>query len=266
MALFLGLGLGLVAAVLVAVILSSGGGDEDTPAGASTRVAVSVTRDVPARTRLTREMLVVQTYDVTDVDPDSFTSVGQVLNRVTARNITAGEVIVPQSVSVTAGEGLTFGLSEGMRAVSIGVSEVILAGGNIAPGDHVDILGSFPISSASNLTSIVEQFSGKSQPIRGAPADDASLIFTILQNVRILAVAQDLSPEVKEPSGDPARTGAIAEANKPNARAATVTLEVTPQQAQAMSAADMLGKLRLSLRPFGDDKDVEVTPIVIRLK
>jgi pilus assembly protein CpaB len=257
----------VAAAVLVAILLSSGGGDDDAgPArAASTRVAVSVVQDVPARTRLTRELLQVNTYNVEDVDPDSFSSVGQVLNRVTARNITAGEVIVPESVSVTAGEGLTFGVSEGMRAVSIGVSEVILAGGNISPGDHVDIMGMFEVGVAANVNSLIEQLSGK-PPTRGVQAaDGANVMFTLLQNVRILAVAQELSPEVKEPTGPATRVGAIAESAKANPRAATVTLEVTPQQAQAMASADLLGTLRLSLRPFGDDDDVEVTPIVIRL-
>jgi pilus assembly protein CpaB len=268
MALFAGLGLGLVAAIMVAILLSSGGGDDNAPAqSANTRVAVSVARDVPARTRLTRELLQVQTYDVKDVDADAFTSTSQVINRVTARNIQAGEVIVPDAVSVTTGEGLTFGLAEGMRAISISVSEVILAGGNIAPGNRVDIIGRFEIGSTTNIGSIVELISGKSQQIRGQPADDAHLILTILQNVRILAVAQDLSPEVRERTGEVTEAGAIAENEvaRANPRASTVTLEVTPQQAQSMAAADLLGTLRLSLRPFGDDDDVEISPIIIRL-
>ena len=268
--LVLGLFLGAIAAALVAVILT-GNNDGETPIASvpATRLAVSAIEDIPARTRLTPDMLQVETYSLADVDPEAFTAISQVTNRVTAVDIAAGEVVVPTAVSSTTGEGLTFSVSEGMRAVSIGVNEVVIAGGNLAPDDRVDIIGFFEVGEGGDAAGIVQEFTGEAQLQPILVPQDANLTFTLLQNVRILAVAQDLTVEASEPTGNVVEGGAIAEnveRNRANPRAATVTLEVTPQQAQVMAAADLLGTLRLSLRAFGDDEEVEVTPIIVLLQ
>jgi len=269
--LFIGLALGAIAAVLIAVILSSsdddaGGGTANTLGVPSTRLAVAAVDPIPARTRLTRDMLEVRTYQVGDVDADAFTSVTQVLNRVTAVDIAAGEVIVPTTVSVTAGEGLSFSVSAGMRAISINVNEVVIAGGNLSPGNFVDIIGLFEIAEGGDVSSVIEQFTG--QPFQQGliVPNDANLTFTILQNIKVLAVAQDLPPEAAAPSGDDADDrAAFLKSSEANPRAGTVTLELTPQQAQVMATADQLGTLRLSLRPFGDEEEADVIPIIVVL-
>jgi pilus assembly protein CpaB len=261
--LYVGLALGILAAVLVAVILSdSGDGEKLVPA---TRVAVVARQDIPERTRITRDMVEVKTYNAGDVDSDAFTTIGQVTNRVTAGRVAVGEPITPSLVSNTTGEGLTFSLNQGMRAVSIAVEEVVTAGGNISPDNRVDIVGVFRVPEGGDVNSIVQVMTGQ-RPLAPLTApQDASITFTILQNVRVLAVAQDLSAEARRPSGDSTQVGSAIEASAANPRAATVTLEVTPQQAQVMAIADLHGTLRLSLRPFGEDDVVDVIPIVVLL-
>jgi pilus assembly protein CpaB len=270
--LVLGLVLGAVAAGLVAVVLVN---SDDTPAAIApsvpvTRLAVAAVEDIPPRTRITPAMVEVKTYNLTDVDPEAFTAISQLTNRVTAVEIKAGEVVVPAAVSSTTGEGLNFTVSDGMRAVSIGVSEVVIAGGNISPDDRVDVIGFFKVAREGDAASIMEAFTGEPFLQSIVVPEEATLTFTILQNVRVLAVAQDLSPEAERPSGETSELGAIAEreteANRANPKAATVTLEVSPQQAQSMATADLLGTLRLSLRPFGDDELAEVSPIVLLLE
>jgi len=254
-----GLGLGVLAAILIAVILSGSGGEEKVvPA---TRVAVVAAQDIPARTRLTREMLTTKTYNIDEVDADAFTTVGQLVNRVTAADVKAGSPILPSAVSTSTGEGLTFAVSPGMRAVSINVNEVVTAGGNISPGNRVDIIGVFQIARGGDVSSLLSQFTGEPAPPLVVP-QDARVTFTLLQNVKVLAVAQNLPPEASQPTGETQRTGAFLEADRPNPRASTVTLEVTPQQAQIMSIADLQGELRLALRPFGEDARAQVVPIV----
>jgi hypothetical protein len=56
--------------------------------------------------------------------------------------------------SATAGEGLNFTLRPGMRAVSISVSEVVIAGGNLAPDNHVDVIGVFRIAQGGDVSGI----------------------------------------------------------------------------------------------------------------
>jgi pilus assembly protein CpaB len=272
MVLFIGLALGAVAAILVAIVLTGGddGTETVTRTVAATRLAVAASEDIPARTRLTPDLLEVQTYNVADVDPEAFTAESQLLNRVTAVDIAAGEIIVPSAVSTTTGQGLPFAVSEGMRAISITVSEVVIAGGNLSPNDRVDIIGYIGVPVGADVPEIVEAFTGERPTVPLiVDREGASLAFTMLQNVRIIAVAQDLTAEVEEPSGETTRVGAIAEVeterNRPNPGAGTITLEVTPEQAQIMATANIRATLRLALRPFGDDEEVDVEPFLVFL-
>lgn len=254
-----GLGLGGVAAILIALVLSGngGGGEKIVPA---TRVAVVAAQDIPAQTRLTPEMLKVQTFEIDKVNPDAFTTVAQLNNRVTASAISSGATILPSQVSTTAGQGLTFTVNPGLRAVSIGVKEVVTAGGNIAPGNRVDIVGVFDVKAGVDVAQVIASLTGEPAPFGPTfPNRDVSVTFTLLQNVRVLAVAQNLPNQTAPSTGQGSGPAATEESNP---RAATVTLEVTPQQAQIMALADNRGTLRLSLRPFGEDSKGQVSPIV----
>ncbi|MFO1186060.1 MAG: Flp pilus assembly protein CpaB [Alphaproteobacteria bacterium] len=102
-------------------------------------------------------------------------------------------------------------LAPGMRAMSIRIDEDTSAGGFILPGDQVDVL----------LTHKVEE-----QGANGAYTAE-----TILEKVRVLAVGQTF-----EQSSDKTVV------------AKTATIEVTPHQAELLSAAQATGNLSLALR------------------
>jgi pilus assembly protein CpaB len=103
-------------------------------------------------------------------------------------------------------------LAPGTRAVTVAVDNVTGANGLIWPGDHVDVL----------LT----------QNINGAAADHSIVAENVLRNVRVIATGQEL---IKN-------NGAGAGQTPP---AQTVTLEVTPEQAQDVLVATNLGRLSL---------------------
>jgi pilus assembly protein CpaB len=260
LSLFLGLGLGVIAAILVAVVLTRDNGKTVQKTVPATRVAVVAAQDIPAHTRLTPDLLKVQTFKPEDVNPDAFVTTGQVTNRVTANDMVAGQVFVPSLVSDTTGQTLTFTVDQGMRAVSIGVKEVVTAGGNILPGNQVDIIGVFDINKGADVNQIITSLTG--QPGGGpifAP-DNATLTLTVLQNVKVLAVAQKLPTSLTATNSNP------ADKENPNPGAATVTLAITPQQAQVLALIDNKGTLRLSLRPFGETNVAQVNPILTVLK
>jgi len=261
LSLLLGLGLGAVAAVLIAVILTNAADDKTERTVPATRVAVVAAQDIQVNTRLTANMLKVSSFKIEDVDADAFTTASQLTNRVTASAVVAGQVILPSMVSTTAGVGLTFTLSPGMRAMSIGVKEVVTAGGNVTPGNFVDIVGVFQVSKAGDAAPLIAQLTG--EPVGPLFAPEGSTVtFTLLQNVRVLAVAQNLPNEPKaSTSSDGGTTAAPTEDTNP--KASTVTLEVTPQQAQILAVADLHGTLRLSLRPFGEEGRAPVNPIIV---
>jgi pilus assembly protein CpaB len=255
--LYAGLALGIVAAVMVAMLLSNASSDETVQPAETTRVAVVAARDIPARTRLTPDMLKTGVFKPADVDPESFGAVSQVVNRVTASDITAGQPITPSRVSETRGEGLSFTIAPGKRAMSIGVEEVVTAGGNIAPGNYVDVIAVMELGDNPDIVSLAQGLlAGEPVPPPIVAGGRVSLTLTILQNVRVLAVDQSLPQQ---------QTGGQSANSAPNAhtnpRAGTVTLEVAPDKAQVLALIDNVATLRLSLRPFGEDVAAPIAPL-----
>ena len=273
---------GAVAAVLVYAIANRSSTSEATVVPKQS--VVVVTKDIPVRTRITSDMLEVKSVAASDVSADAFRSRSQLLNRTTTADMKAGDQVLPAMVSDRAGEGLAFRTSPGMRAVSIQAKEVVSVGGNISPGDQVDVISILKLAKEADVPSVLAtflpgfklvvapnqapstitfthtNFEGKTETVTmSVPfADQRRLTLTLLQDVKVLAVAQS----VVEQSSD----STALQDTKAQPKAATVTLEVTPEQAQTLFMADELGVLRLSVRPYGDTGKTEVQPIVVGLE
>jgi pilus assembly protein CpaB len=111
----------------------------------------------------------------------------------------------------------------GMRAVAIPVSPETAAGGFVLPNDKVDVI----------LVRRIE--ADRSSP--KSRDDTGHDVTTVLQNIRTLAVDQ----VIEERNGEK------------TVLARTVTLELTPEQAEIISLAKQLGTLNLSLRSLAAD-------------
>ncbi|RUM96358.1 Flp pilus assembly protein CpaB [Pseudaminobacter arsenicus] len=102
-------------------------------------------------------------------------------------------------------------LTEGMRAVSIRVNDVLGVAGFVLPGDRVDVL----------LT----------RNVRNAEGGEQSFVDVLLQSVKVLAVDQ------------------VADESKENPTVVkAVTLEVSTKDAQKLTLAAGAGQLSLALR------------------
>lgn len=115
---------------------------------------------------------------------------------------------------------LAAALQPGMRGVSVPVNDVSGNAGLIQPGDYVDMvltqkMGERNKSPTSNLTRIVSE--------------------TVVKHARIIAVNSSFQRE--------------SDATKP-VRARTVTIEVPPRAAEAVTVAAELGSLSMVLRSF----------------
>jgi pilus assembly protein CpaB len=133
--------------------------------------------------------------------------------------ITSGAVIRPGDHGFLAAV-----LSPGMRAVTVGVDAITGTAGLIWPGDRVDLL-------------LTQQLNMPHLP----PAQHVSAE-TVLSDVRVIAIDQRLVQ------------GASADHKSPGL-ARTVTLEVTPAQAERVSVAERLGSLSLVVRSAELSKD-----------
>ncbi|NIX78384.1 Flp pilus assembly protein CpaB [Microvirga terricola] len=150
-----------------------------------------------------------------DAKPDALTALNGVLVR---SHFIAGEPIREEKLLRGPSGMLASMLPAGKRAVAIRVSAESTAGGFILPNDRVDVIQS--ISSGGD---------GK--------AEHRSRI--LLKNLRVLAVDQ----KAEETKGQLVVVGK------------TATLEVSPMEAETISAAQAAGTLSLALRSIADSDE-----------
>jgi pilus assembly protein CpaB len=268
--------LGLVLAAIAAVIVFAAVSGADSGGGGDTVPVVQAKEAIPADTRITKDMLEVKFVSPDKVDADAFTTRSAVLDRVATGDVAAGAQVLTSDVSDVAGDGLTFRVKPGMRAVAVGVQEVVTAGGNIKPGDHVDVVGIFTVPDAEAANHILQvlglEYTMKEPPkplpattVEGETAEaetseELVLTVTLLQNVKLLAMAQSLTETT---AGGNAADDLDEAETEP--RAATATLELNPQQAQEITWVDNFGIVRMDARAVGDEKIVDVVPTLLRL-
>jgi len=173
---------------------------------------VIAARDIPARMKITPDMLTKTQRPASEAEPQALTDPAQAKGNVALITIPAGSTITATKVGQPAEVGLTVRLKPGMRAVSIPVDRVKSVSNLVQPGDRVDVMASVS---------------------KGAGVPPKT--FTIIRGALVLAINSQLEQAGPTPAPD---SGA----------AATVTLGVTPQQADLLTVADLNTTLRLALR------------------
>ncbi len=140
----------------------------------------------------------------------------------------AGEPIREAKLVKANGSGFMAAiLPTGMRAVSTEISPETGAGGFILPNDRVDVILSKRQKDAAHPSS-----------------PDVVVSKIILPNVRVLAI--DQAPKEKD--------------GQNNVLGKTVTLELKPEQAEALARARQTGTLSLALRSIADINIAENKP------
>jgi len=221
------LGLALVAAGGAALLVRSmlGGGTPQVAAKAAPAIAMSevlvANANLTPGQALTADRVRWEKWPTASVDPAFIThdAVGSeeaaVKGTVVRTPILSGQPIT--NTAIVHGDASGFmaaTLGAGMRAISITISADSSAGGFILPNDRVDVI----------MTRKLERESGR------------GIARTILTNLRVLAVDQTFRQEKDT------RT-VIGK---------TATVEVTPEQAEVISAAATTGQLSLALRPLSE--------------
>lgn len=149
-----------------------------------------------------------------------FMKVEEVLDRPVVSNILAEEAVIEGRLAPRgSGAGLAPVIPVGMRAVTVRVNDVVGVAGFVLPGMRVDVT-----------------VTGR------PPAGQDTLTTTVLQNITVLSAGTTMAPDN--------RGAAI--------NAPTVTLLVTPEQAEVIILAGSEGRIQLVLRN-GSDNEVQKT-------
>jgi pilus assembly protein CpaB len=245
----------LSATLIYAGLSSRGGGSTSSSGGASVSVVVAKSA-IKQRTTITRDMLDVKTLGQDAILAGSFSNADDVVGKVTKFPIEANQQVISTSVVDTTKpvtDSLAVVVPNGRRAVSIKATQVLTAGGLLLPGDYVDV--------------VWECCSGGVQgqgTTPGSTFTTTAVIFArpIVQNVQVAAVAQDIvssGPVGGAAGGNPTDTSGnpvAADAAKKTPDAITITLLVTPEQANILLLGENTGEMRASLRNPGDTATV----------
>ena len=227
--------LGLGALVVAKVWLPQPGhtapGKTNEAAQATAPVVVA-NADIPYGAKLDAGKLLVERLPLNAVPKGAFSDPAQITGQaggppIALVPISAREPLLPTKMSGGGARPTVAAvISQGMRAYTIGVTDVAGGGGHVLPGDRVDVV----LTRDLNETDPSKSDQGK------------RLVSTIvLQDVRILGM--DLN-------ADPTSTAAAV--------AHTATLEVNVVDAEKLATAAQAGTLSLALRRTGS---AEIAPV-----
>lgn len=201
-------------------------------------------KDIPAHFKMDETMVEVQDVPRRWRQPKALSSVEDILGQITSDPILEGEQVMSTKLVRADDAGLAYFVQKRHRAVSVAVDNVSAVGGHLKPGNFVDILGTFDFG-------------------QGEKSDMRTV--TLFQNVRVLAVGADIgrptaatimtSADLEDPekAGDLFGSRRRAEASG-REEARTVSLELSPSEAQKLVLAQELGGLSLSLRSLWESE------------
>ena len=225
----------LVVILLVVLVSSMMGGKKKEPvkvAEAKKTEILVAARDIKLGTDLSQEDLKWQVWPEDSVFKGAIKRKDNepVLDGASGKILFSLAEGQPIHKNMLVGEGkgnyLAITLKKGMRAVAISVKAQSMVGGFVGPGDYVDVILTHKVRTGrgDETATLINSFASE----------------TILEDVRVMAIDQTAKREE-----DKAKVGR------------TVTLEVTPEDAQKLALVGEMGDLTLALRGIGDDQKNE---------
>ena len=184
----------------------------------TTRPVVVASRDIQEGMAIDRIALQVAQWPVQTVPVGAFSSIDSVVGRVPRVAIFNGEPIVPGRLAPSGtGPGLEVKIPPGQRAMAVRINDVAGISGLLQPSSRVDV-----------LVTIRENDS------------DKQVAKLFMSNMLVLSVGTEVQ---RDTQGKPIN-------------ATTVTLAVTPEEAERLAIAMNTGSIQLVLRGYGDPDSV----------
>lgn len=184
---------------------------------------VVASHDMPTGTMITKDDVKLVAWPASSPVAQGFTAVEPVVNRGLINSVVANEPLTETKLApIESGAGLPPTITEGMRALSVKVNEVIGVAGFVVPGTHVDVMATLRASTDRDSTTRV-----------------------VVSDVQVLTAGTRYDQE-KARDGQPIPTS-------------VVTLLVTPSDAEKIALAAAEGQIMLTLRNPLDRKPTETS-------
>lgn len=181
---------------------------------------VLAAKNIPQGTRITSDMLKTVNMPSKYVTSQWTREEGKVINQFAIVDLQVGDVILGTKLtSEKTTNQLTYKIPEGKRAITTAINSASGVAGHIKPGDYVDVLVAYTVKNNE----------GERQEV-----------ITLLQEILVLAVGADLI-----------RIDGVQNTD-------TMTLAVSPDDAQKITLGESIGRIKLTLRPAGESKTINL--------
>src|SRR5271154_6343441 len=221
--------LAAMGAMLAAIVVFSAIRKRETEvqrAMAQTVEIVVAANDIPLGTKLEPDSVKLMRWSRDSIPQGGFTDPQAIADSFAKSEFVANEPIVASKLFMgqTTSGVMPLLIPSGMRAMSVPVDEVSDIAGFVAPHTRVDILVA----------------------VAGTGPGEPSFSRIVLQNIEVLAVAQEIQHVKDEPEV-----------------VRVVTLLVTPRDAEKLTLASHEGMLRLAMRNYSDAKIVATDGVAL---
>lgn len=218
--LVLALGCGLVASIGINRVMAN----RNAPVlvtGETRPICVAI-KDINMNDQVQPTEVKLEDWPVDKIPLGAISKIEDVEGRRTKNKLYAGEPILEAKIwpKGETGASAIDSIPAGFRVVAVRVDDVTTSGSLILPGDRVDMMVHLTQNSARDLQNTTTK--------------------TFLQNVKVFAVN-----DVTDRQGGEGETKIVAR---------TVSVLVTPEQAELVTMASELGRIRLVLRGPNDDQ------------
>lgn len=200
----------------------------EIPTAVSNPIVVAAI-EIPFGTKLDKSHIKIIQWHSIDLPKGVYARKEDVIGKISKNIFFPGEAITEQRVvEHLGGSALSSLIAMNSRAMTVRVNDVVGVAGFIMPGNKVDI-----------LSTVMFRLDAKQK----------AKTITLLSNIKVLAVDQDVSPNKQTPT--------VVRA---------VTLELTPKQAEKIVAAMQEGKIQLTLRNPLDNSEPEEEIVILKPK
>lgn len=180
--------------------------------------------DIPARTKITAEMLKEIKIPINSYMLNSIQDINQIVGVYTKEPILEGEVIPSKRLVKEDKKDLALRIPEGKRAIAISVNPISGVADLIKPGDNVDVFSTFEGGIDKNIYGTIQY---------------SKITKLMFQNAEVLAIDKQMNRPEGQRQETPGSYG--------------VTLAVDPMEAEKFILMENMGEIKLALRPEGDN-------------
>lgn len=189
-------------------------------------------KTLPARHKITDGDLAEAKVTREYLNPKAVLNKADIVGKRLKDSVIEGEQILRDRLVGNSDLTLAYNIPEGMRAVSININDQSNVSHLVRPGDFVDVIASFESE---------EEEEGENRKIY------PRITKIVLQNIQVLALGQDMSVASEKLSEPPK----------------TITLAVTPQDAENLVYINEYAVIMLALRPADSDEKVNTQGTIL---